>query len=90
MKWCRLFNATLAFTLLTACTQSALSIEKEPRIRDLGQGIYSQFLKGPRFFYMVDTKTQLCFFNSESGSATNIDCNKLANRKSWASIITWK
>ncbi|MEZ5525048.1 MAG: hypothetical protein R3E62_08855 [Pseudomonadales bacterium] len=38
--------------------------------------------------YLVDTKTQLCFFIA-GGGATQIPCSSLARRAEWVPIITW-
>jgi hypothetical protein len=63
-------------------------------VKKTKDGIYSQYvgmsLPAPIGGYIVDPKTQQCFFAYHAqGGVTVISCEKLAQREEWKSIITW-
>ena len=53
-------------------------------------GIFVQYLDGRQVKYIVDSKTQQCFFSiTTTGGVTIIPCEGLAKREEWKPIITW-
>lgn len=69
---------------------SAFSNAENPEVVNEGYGIYRSNIEDI-FSYKVDTFTELCFARDYSGgkSIVQIDCNSLAKRPEWKSIITW-
>ena len=74
---------------VTACFSAFVNAEN-PEVVNEGSGIYRSKIEGIHS-YKVDTVTELCFAGGYSGAKAivQIDCNSLAKRPEWKSVITW-
>lgn len=81
----RVFLISLLFLLLST---NVFAGKKIPKIKkSKGDGLlFSNMID---FYYIVDTKAQLCFVKTPQTGLSSISCKNLKKRVEWSEIITW-
>lgn len=82
----RVILNSLVILSLVVCISFPV-MAKTPEVKQLKDGWYIQYHQD--VYYLVDTKTQLCFVWTRGNGITLIPSENLKNREEWRNIITW-
>lgn len=57
------------------------------KVKNIGDGWYRQKHEDANLYYLVDTKTKLCFAKAQGETVALIPCAKLKLRKKWEKVM---